>query len=168
MQSGAVLYDGVLYENVPLRYDMVNDVLLVKYLKDNNTIQLIKDKVDYFSILAHEFINLNEENFTNGSAGFYELIYRDKKTTVLARRNKKLMLSSNPEDKSSAFMQYDQYFIYKDGKYGSVNSESELVDAFKDQSREIRKFIRNEKLKFKKNREQVIVNTATFYNGLRS
>src|SRR5688500_17317528 len=40
MHNGSVFYDGFLYEDVPLRYDLVNDVLLIKYWGINNTLQL--------------------------------------------------------------------------------------------------------------------------------
>ncbi|MCW3106682.1 MAG: hypothetical protein JWQ09_1188 [Segetibacter sp.] len=167
MHNGSVLYDGVLYEDVPMRYDMVNDILLVKYWRDNNTLQLIKNKVDYFSLLEHKFIRLSENEQNKGERpGFYELLYNDKKALVLAKRYKKLMLSSNPEDKSGSFVQYNQYFIYKDEKYSAVNSASDLAEIFKDKAQAIKKFIRSGNVKYKKNPEQAIITTALFYNGL--
>ena len=167
MHSGSVFYDGFLYEDVPLRYDMVNDLLLVRYLKDNNTIQLIKSKIDYFSILNHKFIRFSENTQNSGEfSGFYELIYNDKKLIAFAKRYKKLLFSSNGEDKFGAFVQYNEYFIYKDEKYFTINSESDMAHIFKDKAQAVKKFMRTENIKFKKNPEQAIVSTAAFYNGL--
>jgi hypothetical protein len=165
MQRGSVLYEDFLYEDVPLRYDMVNDVLLVKYWGDNNTVQLIKDKIGYFTILNHQFITLNAIDPERNEPSFYELLYRDNKVLVLARRFKKLIVSSNAEDKSS-FVQYNRYFISKDEKVTSVNSRDDLSDIFYDKAAEIKKFLRTRKVKYKKNPEQAILTAAAFYNGL--
>jgi hypothetical protein len=167
MHAGSVFYDGVLYEDVPLRYDIVNDVLLARYWNDNNTIQLIKNKIDYFSILDHKFIRFNENDQNNSQfSGFYQLLYNDKNVLAFAKRYKKQMLTPNPDDKAGAFVQYSQYFIYKDEKYYSVNSERDLATVFKDKAQPIKKFFRSGGVQYKKNPPQAIVATAIFYNGL--
>lgn len=165
MHRGSVFYDDFLYEDIPLRYDMVNDVVVVKYYQENNTVQLIQDKVDYFSIPGHRFIRLNTSSSEGTKGSFFEVLYQDDKTLVLAKRFKKLTVSSNAEEKP-AFVQYNQYFIYKDEKYAAVNSENDLAKIFKDKSTNIRKFIGTSKLKYNKDPEQVIVSTASFYQQL--
>lgn len=166
MHNGSVFYDGILYEDMPLRYDMVDDAVLVKYGSDNNTIRLIQEKVVYFSILDHKFIRFSDDDHSNDFSGFYELLYNDKNVLAFAKRYKKRMLSSNVEDKLGSFVQYDQYFIYKDGKYFSVNSQSDLAEIFSDKAQAIKKFMRSEKATYKKNPEQAIISTVIFYNGL--
>ena len=167
MHSGSVFYDGILYEDVLLRYDMVNDLLLLKYLRDNNTLQLVKSKVDYFSIQQHTFINVAEDDQNkNEGSGFYELLYKHKTMLVLAKRIKKLLQTTNPEDKGGKFVQYDQYFIYRDDKFLPVNAANELVDIFKDKAGEIKKFIKTHQLNFKKQKEEAILSTTAFYNTL--
>ena len=167
MQQGSIFYDGNLYENIPLRYDMVNDALLVRYWKDNNTISLIRNKVLYFIILGHKFIRFNENEQSEGDlSGFYELLYNDEKTLVFAKRFKKLLLSSSPDDKLGTFVQYNQYFIYKDEKYYPVSSQKDLQKIFGDKEQQVKKFLRTEKSRLKSNLEQLIVATALFYHGL--
>ena len=167
MHMGSVFYDGILYEGVPLRYDMVNDLLLLKYLRDNNTLQLIKNKVNYFTIQQHTFINVAENNQNkNEDFGFYELLYKTKSMLVLAKRVKKLLETTNPEDKGGTFVQYDQYFIYRDDKFFPVSTANELVDILKDKSGEVKKFIKTHKLNFKKQKQEAILTTTAFYNTL--
>ncbi len=165
--KGPVFYDGFLYEDVPLKYDMVNDELLSTYYYDNSLLRLVKNKVGYFYIGGHYFIRLdeNEKNLADPS-GFCELLYNDKKTLVLAKRTKKLQLSANAEDRSSVFVQYNQYFVYKDNQYLPVNSEGDLIKIFNDKAQEIKNFMRGKKIRYKKNTEQAIVTVASFYNGL--
>lgn len=165
-QNGSVFYDGILYEDVPLRLDLVNDVLLIKYLKDNNTVQLIKSKVVYFSMPGHTFIRVDAgvENKSEPQ-GFCELLYRGKDVLVLARHAKTFKISSNTEANATVFLQNDQYFVYKDDKYASVNSENDLMKVFDDKSGEMKRFVRKNKSAFKKDPGQAITTAAKFYNG---
>ncbi len=164
---GPVLYDGFLYEDVPLKYDMVNDELVTLYYYNNVLLQLIKDKVNYFEIMGHQFVRL-DKNIQNpaGPSGFCELLYNDKKMQVLAKRTKELKMSTNIEDKSSGFVQYNGYFIIKDDKYVAINAESDLMKLFSDKAQEVKKFMRTAKIKYKKHPEQYMVAATTFYNGL--
>jgi len=168
MIKGAVMYDGYLYQDVPLKYDMVKDELLTTYFYDSNVVmQLVKAKVNYFSISGHTFISLNKsDQISDVLSGFCELLYNDKKTMVLAKRDKKFKLSARAEDQTSSFIQYNQYFVLKDDKNFLINSESDLLKMYGDKAQEVKNYMRSRKVKYKRNAEQAIVTATTFYNGL--
>ncbi len=167
MVMGSVMYDGFLYEDVPVKYDMDNDQLLTTYYYNNTLLQLIKDEVGYFDIMGHRFVRFDKNQQTPGSPdGFCELLYGNKKMSVLVKRGKRIQQSTNPDDKSSTFVQYNQYLIYRDNKFLPVNSEDDLMKIFNDKAPDLKKFMRSKKVKYKKNAEQAILTATLFYNGI--
>ena len=54
-QKGEVFYNGVLYKNVDLLYDLSHDNVIVKYSEDVNLV-LVPEKTGYFNLPGHSFI----------------------------------------------------------------------------------------------------------------
>jgi hypothetical protein len=48
---GSVFYDGILYENVPMRFDIIKDQLVVRYVDQVSGISLHNEKIDFFSYI---------------------------------------------------------------------------------------------------------------------
>ena len=78
MIIGTVSYNGILYENVPLKYDIVKDALLTDDPYDYYKISLISEQISRFTIGQHVFIRLTDSiNRTAPRVGFYEQLERE-------------------------------------------------------------------------------------------
>jgi len=167
-QQGSVNYDGTLYENVPLSYDMLRDVLVTKTFSKENNIQLLGEKVYSFTIGTHAFVRVVADSSNNSliATGFYEKLHGGN-IVVLFRRVNKIELSAKAEDNTSKFTEYDHYYIVKDGKYHAVEGEGDLQSVFKDQKAEIRKFLNRRDINYKKDPPKTIVQTVSFYEQLK-
>jgi len=167
MEVADLYYDGVLFKNVPILYDLVNDQLIIDDYTKNYRITLISEKVSYFKILGHTFIRPQTDSNSSASiGGFYERIY-DGKTTVLVKRRKQLTTFSTSDAMKERYDQYNSYFIKTDDAYSRITSRESLIKAFKKNRGEIRKFLRDYETDFRKDMENIIIKVAEFNDSIK-
>jgi len=163
--TGSVSYQGTIYNNRNLYYDLVSDEIIIPNYSKNALIALSSDKVDSFSIGTSVFVMLKSSKSNHLSQdGFYEQLYRGE-PGVYARKEKKLVPGVGSDE--SKYIQYNKYFIrYKDIFY-AVDGKSSLIEIFKDKEDALKKYIRANKLNFKKNLESALVLSVIYYSQLK-
>lgn len=168
-QMGSVFYDGYLYENIPMYYDMISHVLVIKDYSNNYPVMLVQSKIKYFVLAGHRFINTGGENISAaGTASqFYDELYHGN-ILLLAKREKQLLLSSNAESNDSKYQQYNYYYVYKNETLYGISNERTLVTVLKDKKELVKKYIRANRLNFKKDFETAAENTIRYYDQLRN
>ena len=58
MQSGDIFYDGTLYSDVPLLYDIVRQEVVINRYNQEARMKLLNEKVKYFTFSGHTFENI--------------------------------------------------------------------------------------------------------------
>lgn len=164
MEEGSVYYDGQLYPNVLIMYDIVKDEVAIEHLNRYDQLQLQKEKVHFFTVFNHYFIRLEKAN-TGLRTGFYDLLY-DKRLKVLVRRIKERDEVIDQMKIVVEFPAKNFFYVYKDGVYHNVSSKNSVLKLFEDQKKALRKYIRENQLRFKKDRENSIVKVTTYYDQL--
>ncbi len=165
MQKGAVLYNGILYENIPLLYDLVKEQVVIDDSYNNYTIFLINGQVDYFTIKAHLFIYFRDTlNPSAPRRGFYEQLYQDR--IALYKKEKKVI----QEDLSSGKLERNieasaSYYLKKGTAWYAVNNKKSLLAALDDRRREAKKFIRKNGLNVRRDKENTLLKVTAWYNG---
>ena len=147
LQLGTVCYNGLLFHDIPMEYDLVEDKLVIPYFHNAFFISLISEKLSYFYIGNQRFryIGTDKNTASLPSPGFYQELYRKGSTAALARREKKLVFPSNHEDQAR-YTQQNTYFLLLDGLYYPISGEKDLLDATKDKKDALRQFIRKNKI----------------------
>jgi hypothetical protein len=162
---GTVSYNGLLYPDARLQYDLVLDELITNNYQHDALIKLSKEKVDSFSIGEHHFVRLDARN-TNGSftnTGYYEQLTFNE-FPVFAKRVKKLIVPNGYED--SKYIQYNTFYLRLRGGFYPVDKKNSLLDLLGDKRDLLKKFIRAHKLNFRKKPEEAIVRTTGYYARL--
>ncbi|RNI27964.1 hypothetical protein EFA69_17920 [Rufibacter immobilis] len=164
-QTGSLLYEGIIYKNVPLLYDLFQDELIAgDTRKVGLVINLIKTKVTEFYLGDHRFIYLEPLNKNiKGFAGFYDCLYDDS-VQVLVKRSKKGLTSGRGE--ISSFKDMNSYYIKIGNVFTEVNDKKSLLNAFDDKKMEMLHFMKREKVKFSENPEGALVKMADYYRSL--
>lgn len=167
LQKGTVLYDGSFYQDIPLLYDLVNDVVITESYNHQYNIQLLVERVSYFTLAGHRFVHLQQDSVNGASiaTGFYDVLYSGK-TTALARREKKLQQVAKNDGIDSRFIGYTYYYIYSKDTYHKITGTSSLLDAFADKKNNVRSFLRKNNYRFKKDPENTISKAAAYYDQL--
>lgn len=167
LQTGTLTYDGIFYQDMPLEYDVVLDQVIIPDFTAKALISLISQKVAHFSIGSHPFRYINAEKTTLPKTGFYEELYAGGPATLLARHEKKLVFSSNREEQPRYYSD-DNYFLELNDKFYHVNGEDDLLDVLKDKKDALKKYIRDNKIRFRRNMEKALIQTTAYYLQIRN
>ncbi|MGC4023425.1 MAG: hypothetical protein QM734_16475 [Cyclobacteriaceae bacterium] len=83
-KEGSINYDGQLFNNVPLLYDISIDQVITKSFTGAD-FQLVKPFINFFTLGDRKFINLKDSSI---QSGFYEILF-DSKIKVYSKHVKK-------------------------------------------------------------------------------
>ncbi|HEY4109444.1 hypothetical protein [Puia sp.] len=166
--AGSLLYNGVLYEHIPLIYDVVQDIVVIHDPYDVWKIGLNRQHLDSFTIEDHSFIRLGDSlNPTAPRNGFYEQLYRGR-VRLLKRTSKTIQQQAS--FLTNGFEKYTltsiSYYLQKGSAYYAVNNKRSLLYALKDKSKQAKKFIRSNHLGIRKDKENTLIKVITWYDGL--
>jgi hypothetical protein len=167
MQPNDIFYDGNLYKNVPLLFDIVKQKVVITKFESNERIQLVNAKIKYFTYDGHKFENfLQQTSDGNISANMYEDMFNGK-ASVLIKRIKRIKESIRAEGQTS-FIEEDEIFVKKENNLFEIKNKKSVFDAFADKEKLVKSYIRKKKFRFKKNIEKELVATAVYYETLNN
>lgn len=164
--NGTLEYNGIEYPNIKFAYDMVSDKVIVLNYTNEYLMIAPGEKIRRFQIGNHIFFRPEPDIRFRGltDTGFYEILHPGK-TMVVARKSKQVQYYPG-EDASYAFRTYISYFVYDNDKFREVSSQKDLLSIYKDKADAVRKYLRGQKLSFKKNTEETLKRSAKFYDEL--
>ncbi|MBD2699890.1 hypothetical protein IC229_04540 [Spirosoma sp. BT702] len=166
LQTGTIFYNGVDYDKVAMLYDIVRDELVVQPPEGAYRLTLRNEKIARFTLGTHAFTRIVSDSTTGIRTGFYELLH-DGKTKALAKRQKTILEDISSGVYKGEYLLNDKFYIFKDNTYREVKSKQSLLRLFPDQSKELRKYIRSNSLKFKNElREEAITKVTRRYDEL--
>lgn len=165
MILGSVSYQGTVYPNQNVYYNLVSDELITNNYTHNAFIVLAPEKVDSFTIQNHVFVPLTASKSNRlENNGYYDQLYAGE-PGVYAKREKRFVVGSGSEE--TKYIQHDDYFIKIKNAFYAVDGKSALLDILKDQKDVLKKYIRTDKLNFKKDLESSLVLTTIYYSQLK-
>lgn len=164
--SGTVNYDGVVYSNIPLIYNIHKDLVLSLLYNKLFTYSLIGDKISEFDLLDHHFIRFYPDSLNKLMVeGFYDELY-NAKLQVLSRYIKDLQTENNGSTITKVFTEKDTHFLKKGNTYYKVNSSGDFVNVLKDKKKELKKYIKDNKLNFRHDPDKAMIMVASYYDHL--
>lgn len=161
--EGSVRYDGEFHTNVPILYDISLDRVIIDNPFSIKKVLLVNDKVVEFTIQDHHFVHLKN---TPLAEGHYELAY-DGDIKVYVRHRKTLQSRVVDYSIFNEFQEKKVYFLYKDGKYTSIRGKGSMLKLLDDKKKELKKFIRDNKLAFGADRVRDMSRLAQYYDQLK-
>ncbi len=164
--NGMVLYDGQRFDSIPILYDIFHDEVVIRHFNGDH-ILLQTVKVDSFIVDQHHFARLESGKDINPQmrTGFYDVVYGGKSRT-LVRRTKSRQEKIVDKRVIAYYPEKNFFYVFKDGRYHSVHTKKSMLELFEDRKRELRKVLRENKIKFRKSRELAIVKMVETYDNL--
>ncbi|MEE9363370.1 MAG: hypothetical protein V3U92_12300 [Cellulophaga sp.] len=159
-QIGNISYNGQRYFDVEMKYDILDDQIIIKIPTQTKSyiIQLIKEKIDSFSIKDSKFISI--DNLTNHNDGFYEVIYKSSNLAFYKKNIKTSYKHYSGRSIVYSFKNKDEYLLYFKSKYyKSKKSKNFLIKL-------LPKYIKNINLFYKSQSELLNTNYAFFMKKL--
>jgi hypothetical protein len=164
--KGSLIYDGQEYDSVAMLYDIVRDELVIRHFNGDNLL-LQPAKIRNFSLMNHRYERLTSgvEIERSMKTGFYELLHGGE-SKALVRRTKQRQEKIVDKRVVTLFPQKNFYYIRKDGHYESVYTKRAVLSLFPDEKRALRKLLRDEKIIFRKDRENAIAKMVALHDQL--
>jgi hypothetical protein len=146
--EGFVNYDGVLYEDVSMLYDLVEDKVIIDHKFGAGKLELITEKLSSFGLNKHYFVHLNASMTSNTPEnGFYERLF-DGRLKAYAKWHKKKIDVVGAAAVQVKYEDQNRFYIFNGNEYVQVKSKSSVLNVLKDKKQVLSKFIRKYKLKF--------------------
>ncbi|MES2275671.1 MAG: hypothetical protein V4592_06590 [Bacteroidota bacterium] len=164
---GSLVYYGFTYTNVPLLYNINKDMLVSILYDGYSKYSFISDKVSEFNLLDTHFIRLAPDSISKKvvKPGFYASLYNNK-LQVLVKYTKIIHIVSPLMGPDDYYEPKTFYYLKKAGRYYQIDGESDMMAVLQDHKKELKKYIKDNKLKFKNGPEQSMVMLATYYDHL--
>ena len=165
--TGSVYYDGEYFGDVSLMYDLYKAALIAEHFPSGHAIQLVGDKVQYFEINGHHFEKIYNDSVGNSlpSTGLYDVLYPGT-TKVVARRVKKRREEIRDMSLNIFYEEKNRYFVFKNGVFFSVRNKASLLKILADRRRALKRFAKEQKIKFSQNKELALITMAGYYDSL--
>jgi len=169
MTRSNLYYDECFYQNVPILYDMVLDLVVIDRLDQHFKISLISSKLLSFSLKNHEFVRINKDSLKGVDipTGFYDWIYKGK-STILAKRIKTVQEVIEYNKANQYYIDNNLYFVKSGGRFVEVGNKTALLKLFASKKSEIKKYIRKNKLDFNSDFEKTLIAICAYYDQLTS
>ena len=165
--TGTVFYNNVLYEKVPLLYDIIKDELLTSDPSSIYILRLNSERISWFTIWGHTFVRLTER-ITNSEMqpGFYDLLYNGK--TSLFRKVSKTLQENNAtfQGINRYAVESNGYFIKKDNRYYKIQNKKSLIAVLSNKKKEVGQFIKKNKLNIKKDKANAFTKAVAYYDEI--
>jgi len=162
---GSVLYDGVLFENLSLQFDEVQEVLVADSAR---RIQLVNERIENFSLYGNNFVRLVKDTLATAGTvktGFYNILYDGPHS--LFKREEKFVREEVSTGELQRFIEvHTFYYIKKDNAYLPVRAKKSILSIFPDKKKEIKQYIRKNKLSYKRDRDNMLAKTTAYYDQL--
>jgi hypothetical protein len=160
---GAIRYNGIVYKNIPLLYDMYADVFVAA--QRNILFVLRPDRLSDVYLHGHHFIKLSFQKDQNLTPGFYDELYSGK-SQVLVKRARQVNNITSAQTIETIYENEDVIYIKKDNNYYKVDGKHSVLNVFKDKKRQLSRFLSDKGIRYKNDKEAGIVKLAIYYDQL--
>lgn len=162
-KEGTVTIDNYIYHYPKLLYDIHQDLLLIQFYNQSGlpvSLVVQEQQVDAFSIQKYPFKHLKPQGPESPlKSGYYQVLYAGTYLNLYAKRAKTEYL----KDFRKEFEPDHQLFGSKnDQVFFQIKSEKDIMKQFPEHTDEIARYIKNNRLRIKTNRESEIVQLIQF------
>lgn len=166
--DGTLFIKGILYNRIPIKYNIEDDKIIIKSILKNRIskdILLHNSFVDSLIIGSHIFHNTNNFSLDN-TIGIAELIYRGNISAYFKH-------SSEFKDELSERQQHGKYlnarkrlFLFDKDSFISIQTKKDLLAYFEEHKKEVKQFLRKNRISIKKASNRQIVKLIQFCEHL--
>ncbi|MCA1756925.1 MAG: hypothetical protein LC649_05655 [Bacteroidales bacterium] len=164
--NGDVTINGTLFTDVPLKYDIYNDDLLINYI-NKRVLILNREMVESF-VLHYEgkSYTLTNHGVNQESQAFYQLFYSGKADLLKQWRKKRVQFAV--EARYDQFQQDSRLLLSIDGKQYEFSNIKSLCRLFGNYSGDVRSFMRKSRIKVDIDTPEGLIPVLEFYDNLIS
>jgi hypothetical protein len=172
--KGNIIYDSQPYYNIYMKYDVLDDDLIVKLPNNyagSSIIRLIKDKVKYFYIADNQFVRIENDKKNNShdlNSGFYQLLYQSNYLVLYKKHKKSRTERSDKKYTYNVFKDITEYYLFYNKNYYVIKSQNDFVKLFPKLKSNINVFFKNNKPLYSSNYDMFLEKLTKHIDSLIS
>jgi len=164
--AGTLCYNGIIYSNIMLRYNIEREDFLVMHNQFRFGIELKKEKVDWVVLNGYKIVasrGIDWKGIPNSR--FLILLHEDMYPII---KDSKASFRSRNSDKTVEyyFELENRYFVCVDGICHLVKNKKSILNLFPDKKGELDLYARRMRLDFKREPEAAYVEMVRYYESL--
>ena len=169
LQPATISYDNLFYQDVALCYDIMRDEVIANRFDRQFRIKLVSSKIAFFSFPDHFFERLVQDSVNKSviSTGFYERVYNGREKVYIKHTKKIEEKITDYAGDEQWFTEQDNYLVEKEGRFYPVQTKSMLFEIIKDRKKEVQRYLRKNKLKFRKDPGNTIRMAIEYYDQVK-
>ena len=150
--KSTIKYDNQTYYEVPIKYDILDDDIIVNIPSERENYSLIlnKSKIESFILFNKLFVNLKEY-------GINEKLYSNNKVTLFKKYSGHASTFIHKNNYFNKFSLNLKHLIFIKGKFYSANSKKELKKIFLNKKDLINTYFSNNKKKFRDSKDDFLI-----------
>lgn len=158
------------FDNLLLRFNVQMDELILQEVLQNGQtafVMLNPDFLKWFSFDGHHFVNADVYYRHSGLEGYVEVIYSGK-LKYLAKHRKMFVANysaGNPFGSISG--QNTNYYLLIGDEKHKISSKRNLIKLFPAHKKEINRYLKNEKIRFKKAENDDLTKLMEYLDNLK-
>jgi len=160
-------YHQIIYPEAMLRLDLSRNELVI-LSPTNLNIVLFPENVDYAEM--HDLLIIYYRNDSlpgSPSTGYYTLLHSGNcKVMEKQTATRALVTTSNTHTQEHHYVFRNYIYLYKDGTYYTIRNKRGLLNVLSPHKKELKQFISTNNLKFRRNADNLIVQTVREYEKL--
>jgi hypothetical protein len=161
-------YDGTVYPGVRMRLDVYHGRLLASPPGKSYEVILPPERVDFAKLHGCHVFYFRPDGLKGAPSAGYCLLLHEGDCRVISRPGCSMHEMSKDGVETGWFRFSTKYYILKDSVYYAVKSKGSLLKIFPSHRKELSRYIREQRLNFRRNTEEAIVATVKQYERLNA
>ena len=151
------------YENLLLKYDMLNDEVLLGFRYGSGIEEIIvnRDIVLGFSLYGVKFVHLSGDSVP--VPGYYEEVFNSR-TRCYIKQTK--TLSGTSGTSGSEYRHNSRKILVKDKRYFDIKNNRDLINLLGDKRNELKSFLRGNHILVRSATKEELIRVLDFYESL--
>ena len=166
-RSGYIQMHGMRLAHDAIRYDLLNDHLLIQHFSGSGShvIMINKEHAREFQLDGHRFCFLEEVEDAGPDLepGYYEAAY-GAGTEIWARWKKTYTEGSQGK---GSFEQSRTYFVKNRNRYYRITNRKSLIRAFPGREEDIKTYLKNHRIPVRRAGLEQLEDVVRYYEGLQ-
>src|SRR6185369_6991220 len=142
--NGEIYFDGMIFHEVRLCYDLVKDQVLILDFNSIHKIVLPTNKIEQFTLFDHTFVRIQHDSLNQVKSGFYDQLSKGK-IALFVKREKKIIEKDEFPRIDIVVKSINTYYIRKEAVYYNFKNKTGLLNILHDKKKEILQYFKKNK-----------------------
>ena len=163
---GKLLYGGVVYPDISLRWDLYRDELVI-FSPTNFNLVLNNEHLGFAEMYGYHIFYFRPDGLKGcPSAGNYIRLYSGENLLLLEKLTNTFMRKEDHNKMIYYFTLSTNFYLQKDGAYYKIKSSRTLLKTLDTHRKELKRFIRANELKYRRDAEKLVLQTVMEHEKL--